>query len=83
MGRGPTKEYYNNFNENFVQNSLTNLKPEVIKSRITTDFPLILKQCTGSKLDFPLILKRSTGSKLDFPWVLKQRTVSKLDFPWF
>ena len=42
MGRGPTKKYYNNFNENFVQNSLTNLKPEVIKSRITTDFPLIL-----------------------------------------
>lgn len=42
MGRGPTKEYYNNMNENFVQNSLTNLKPKVIKSRITTDFPLIL-----------------------------------------
>ncbi|SVD44807.1 uncharacterized protein METZ01_LOCUS397661, partial [marine metagenome] len=42
MGRGPTKEYYNDYNENFVQNSLTNLKPEVIKSRITTDFPLIL-----------------------------------------
>ena len=35
-------EHFNNFNENFVQNSLTNLKPEVIKSRITTDFPLIL-----------------------------------------
>ncbi len=42
MGRGPTKDYYRAMNENFVEGSLTCLKPEVIERRITTEFPLVL-----------------------------------------
>jgi len=42
MGRGPTKEYHMTLNENYVEGSLTNLKGSVIKSRLTTEFPLIL-----------------------------------------
>ena len=42
MGRGPTKEYYIAMNENYVEGSLTNLKPEVIRKRITKEFPLVL-----------------------------------------
>ncbi len=42
MGRGPTKDYYRVMNENFVEGSLTCLKPEVVERRITTEFPLVL-----------------------------------------
>ncbi|MEW6614753.1 MAG: radical SAM protein [Thermodesulfobacteriota bacterium] len=42
MGRGPTKKYYKVLNENYVEGSLTCLKPEVIKEKITADFPLVL-----------------------------------------
>lgn len=42
MGRGPTKDYYRVMNENFVEGSLTCLKPEVLERRITTEFPLVL-----------------------------------------
>lgn len=42
MGRGPTKEYYQAMNENYVEGSLTCLKPEIVKSKISTDFPLVL-----------------------------------------
>lgn len=42
MGRGPTKNYYLAMNENFVEGSLTCLKPEVVEKRVTTEFPLVL-----------------------------------------
>lgn len=42
MGRGPTKEFYKEFNEHYVEGSLTCLKQDVIKNNINTDFPLIL-----------------------------------------
>ena len=42
MGRGPTKEYYNVMNENYIEGTLTCLKPDVLKNGITTEFPLVL-----------------------------------------
>lgn len=42
MGRGPTKEHYRVMNENYVEGTLTCLKPEVIKKRISDSFPLVL-----------------------------------------
>lgn len=42
MGRGPTKKYYRIMNDNYVEGTLTCLKPEVIKDRITREFPLVL-----------------------------------------
>jgi len=42
MGRGPTKEYYKEINKNFIKGTLTCLRPEIIKSKINTEFPIIL-----------------------------------------
>ena len=42
MGRGPTKDYYRSMNDSYVEGTLTCLKPEVVKDRITTEFPLVL-----------------------------------------
>ena len=42
MGRGPSEDYYRSMNDNYVEGTLTCLKPEVIKKRITTGFPLVL-----------------------------------------
>jgi len=42
MGRGPTKEYYKTINDSYVEGTLTCVKPQVIKERITTEFPLVL-----------------------------------------
>ena len=42
MGRGPTKEYYHLMNENYIEGTLTCLKPSVIKEKINTEFPLVL-----------------------------------------
>jgi radical SAM protein with 4Fe4S-binding SPASM domain len=42
MGRGPTKEYYQRLNEDYVEGTLTCLKQETIKRVINTDFPNIL-----------------------------------------
>lgn len=42
MGRGPTREYYKVLHKDYVEGTLTCLKPEIIKERINTDFPLVL-----------------------------------------
>jgi MoaA/NifB/PqqE/SkfB family radical SAM enzyme len=42
MGRGPTEKYYHDMNEFYVEGTLTCLKPEVIRQRANTDFPLVL-----------------------------------------
>ncbi len=42
MGRGPTKKYYQVMNQNYVEGTLTCLKPEIVKSKITNEFPLVL-----------------------------------------
>lgn len=42
MGRGPSQEYYRTLNENYVDGTLTCLKPEIIEQKITTEFPLVL-----------------------------------------
>ena len=42
MGRGPTQEYYQKLNEDYVEGTLTCLKRETIERVINTDFPLIL-----------------------------------------
>ena len=42
MGRGPSKHFYAELNERFVEGTLTCLKPAVFKSRIKIDFPLVL-----------------------------------------
>lgn len=42
MGRGPTKKYRKNLNDNYVEGTLTCLKPSTIKRRLNTDFPLVL-----------------------------------------
>lgn len=42
MGRGPTPTYYQSMNASYVEGTLTCLKPEVIKDRITPEFPLVL-----------------------------------------
>ncbi|MDH3975341.1 MAG: radical SAM protein [Deltaproteobacteria bacterium] len=42
MGRGPTNEYFEQINDSYVEGTLTCLKPETVKKRINTDFPLIL-----------------------------------------
>lgn len=42
MGRGPTKNYYQNMNDFYVEGSLTCLKPEVIRELANSEFPLVL-----------------------------------------
>ncbi len=42
MGRGQTKKYYQAMNEYYVEGTLTCLKPDVIKRKISTEFPLVL-----------------------------------------
>lgn len=42
MGRGPTKEYYKKLHEDYVEGSLTCLKPSVIKQKLNIDYPLIM-----------------------------------------
>ncbi len=42
MGRGPTKEFYKDFNEEYVEGTLTCLRQDVIKAKINTEFPLVL-----------------------------------------
>ena len=42
MGRGPTKEYYQVMNEDYVEGTLTCLKPETVRAKISTEFPLVL-----------------------------------------
>lgn len=42
MGRGPTKEYYKAINADYVEGTLTCLKPATIKREINKDFPNIL-----------------------------------------
>lgn len=42
MGLGPTKEFHNQMNDNYVKGSLTCLKPSVIKKRMSTEFPLVI-----------------------------------------
>lgn len=42
MGRGPTAEYHQVMNENYVEGTLTCLRKEVIRERISTDFPLVI-----------------------------------------
>ena len=42
MGRGPTKEYHKLINTNYVEGTLTCLKPEIIQNNINIDFPLVL-----------------------------------------
>lgn len=42
MGRLKTRRFYKEFDEEYVEGTLTCLKPEVIKARINLDFPLVL-----------------------------------------
>ena len=42
MGRGPTEDYHRVMNENYVEGTLTCLRKEVIRDRITPEFPLVL-----------------------------------------
>lgn len=42
MGRGPTPEYYKVLHEDYVEGSLTCLKPEVIKRVVNKQFPNVL-----------------------------------------
>ena len=42
MGRGPTIDYYKIMNDNYIEGSLTCLKPEIIKENISEKFPLVL-----------------------------------------
>ncbi|GAX62909.1 molybdopterin cofactor synthesis protein MoaA [Candidatus Scalindua japonica] len=42
MGRGPTEEYYKVLNEDYVEGTLTCLKPSTIKRVVNVDFPNIL-----------------------------------------
>jgi len=42
MARGPTKKFYKALGEEYVEGTLTCLKPEVIKKRINLEFPLVL-----------------------------------------
>jgi radical SAM protein with 4Fe4S-binding SPASM domain len=42
IGRGPTKSFYQALNEDYVEGTLTCLKPSTIKREINTQFPNIL-----------------------------------------
>jgi len=42
MGRGPTQEYYQELNEDYVEGTLTCLKQDTIKRVISADFPNII-----------------------------------------
>ncbi|EKD28527.1 MAG: molybdopterin cofactor synthesis protein MoaA [uncultured bacterium] len=42
MGRGPTQQYYQTLNEDYVNGTLTCLKPETIKKNVNLNFPNIL-----------------------------------------
>ena len=42
MGRGQTKKYYRQMNPDYVEGTLTCLKPEFIRQNINIDFPLVL-----------------------------------------
>lgn len=42
MGRGPTRKFYKDFAEEYVEGTLTCLQPKVIRERINTEFPLVL-----------------------------------------
>lgn len=42
MGRGPTKKYHKVLNADYVEGTLTCLKPETVKSKINLDFPNVL-----------------------------------------
>jgi len=42
MGRGPTSSYHRKLNEDYVEGTLTCLKPSTIKRLASADFPLVL-----------------------------------------
>lgn len=42
MGRGPTKKYHKVLNEDYIEGTLTCLKPSTIKRKINMDFPNVL-----------------------------------------
>jgi len=42
MGRGPTQQYFKAMNSNYIEGTLTCLRPDVIKAKISTEFPLVL-----------------------------------------
>lgn len=42
MGRGPTGKFHHPMNDAYVEGTLTCLKPETIKARISSGFPLVL-----------------------------------------
>ena len=42
MGKGPSEIFHHQLHEDYVEGTLTCLKPETIKKKINTDFPLVL-----------------------------------------
>ncbi len=80
MGRGPTQEFYRNLHEDYVEGTLTCLRPETIRRVVTGDFPRVMNIEPTNRCNLRCVYCPRTRARKgcgDMDWTLFQRLIDE------